>query len=313
MFETAVEGCAGMNFVEYTIGVHEDASSREGVGTLRCFRSPSLSDIIEAIWDCDIPDGDFAKALTIKCVPGTSLWLMGQYRTPAEIRQGTRLLPTKCATQIQSHAVTLRPTGALGVVIVCLRSDAASRIVEAPLSEFVNANIHLGSLFGLREVAMCDDLLAGARTSNERIAGVQSFLFRRLRPHTDSLTSRAALYLRRDPTMQIHSLAAGLDVSVRHLSRAFTAALGISPKRFARLARFQKILAERRNGLSWAQVADACGLTDQAHLVREFQDIVGETPTELFMHELGIGAKGMDEANLIIQHTRPMDRSVTKS
>jgi AraC-like DNA-binding protein len=302
-----------MNFVEYPVGVHENASAREGVGTLRCFRSPSLSDIIEAIWDCDIPDGDFAKALTIKCAPGTSLWLMGQYRAPAEIRQGTRLLPTKCATQIQSQAVTLRPTGALGVVIVCLKSDAASRIVEAPLRDFANANIHLGGLFGAGEVAMCDDLLAGARTSKERVAGIHSFLLRHLRPHADSLANRAALHLRKNPTVKIHSLAAKLGFSTRHLSRSFKAAFGINPKRFARLVRFQRLLAERRNGRSWAYVAHICGLTDQAHLVREFQDIVGESPTELFMDELPVGAEAMDEANLIIQHTRPADRPVTES
>jgi hypothetical protein len=58
--------------------------------------------------------------------------------------QRTDLLPTKCATHIQFHAVTLRPTGALGVIIVCLRSHAASRIVHAPLGEFANANLHLG-------------------------------------------------------------------------------------------------------------------------------------------------------------------------
>jgi AraC-like DNA-binding protein len=299
-----------MNFVEYPIGAYGNAPTR--VGTLRCFRSRLLSDIIEAIWDCDIPDGEFAKALTIKCAPGTSLLLMGQYRTPAEMRQGTSLLPTKCATQIQSHAVTLRPTGALGVVIVCLRSDAASRIVGAPLREFANATIHLGNVFRAREVAMCDDMLAGARTSEERIAGIQSFLLRHLRPHNDSLASRAALQLRKDPTMQIHSLAAKLGLSARHLARAFNAAFGISPKRFARLARFQKILAERRHGQSWAQVAYACGLTDQAHLVREFRDIVGESPTEFFTHELRMGAEGMDEANLIIQRPVSTDLSVTE-
>jgi AraC-like DNA-binding protein len=302
-----------MNFVEYPIGVHANVSAREGVGILRCFRSSSLSDILEAIWDCDIPDGEVAKALTIKCAPGTSLRLIGQYRTPAEIHQRTELLPTKCATQIQSHAVTLRPTGALGVVIVCLRSDAASRIVEAPLREFANANIHLGDIFSACEVAMCDDMLASAQTSEERIAGVQSFLLRHLRPHTDSLANRAALHLRKDPTMQMHSLAAKLNSSPRHLSRAFNAAFGVSPKRFARLARFQKILAERRNGRSWAQVAHACGLTDQAHLVSEFRDIAGESPTNFFTHELRIGAEGMDEANLIIQHASPADRSVTES
>jgi AraC-like DNA-binding protein len=93
-------------------------------------------------------------------------------------------------------------------------------------------------------------MLAGAPTSEERIAGIQSFLLRHLRPHIDNLASRAALYLRKEPTIQMHSLAAKLGCSARHLSRAFNAAFGISPKRFARLAGFQKMTAERRNG--WA-------------------------------------------------------------
>ena len=302
-----------MTFVEYPICIAANPPTHQGVGILRCFRAPVLSDIVEAIWDCDIPDGDFAKAVTIKCAPGTSLQLIGQYRTPAKIHQQTEALPTKCATHIQSHAVTLRPTGPLGLVIVCLRSDAASRIVRAPLGEFANANRHLGDVFSNCEVAMCDEMLAAARTSEERISGVQSFLLRHLHPHADSLANRAARHLRHHPTMQMHSLAARLGSSQRHLSRAFKAAFGIGPKRFSRLARFQKILAERRTGRSWAQVAQACGLTDQAHLVSEFQDIVGESPTDFFIHELRTGAEGMDEANLIIQRARPMDRLVTKS
>jgi AraC-like DNA-binding protein len=157
---------------------------------------------------------------------------------------------------------------------------------------------------------MCDDMLAAAQTSEERISGVQSFLLRHLRPHADSLANRAARHLRQHPTMQMHSLAARLGSSPRHLSRAFKAVFGISPKRFSRLARFQKILAARRTGGSWAQVAQACGLTDQAHLVDEFRDIVGESPTDFFTRELRTGAEAMEEANLIIQ-TR--GRSVTKS
>jgi AraC-like DNA-binding protein len=299
-----------MKFVEYPIRNPAIASAHRAAGILRCFRTPLLSDVVEAIWDCDIPDADFARTVTIKCAPGTSLQLIGQYRTPAQIHQLTEPLPIKCATQIQSHAVMLRPTGPLGLVIVCLRSDAASRIVRAPLGEFANAKFHLGDLFSACEVAMCDDMLAAAQTSEERISGVQSFLLRHLRPHADSLANRAARHLRQHPTMQMHSLAARLGSSPRHLSRAFKAVFGISPKRFSRLARFQKILAARRTGGSWAQVAQACGLTDQAHLVDEFRDIVGESPTDFFTRELRTGAEAMEEANLIIQ-TR--GRSVTKS
>ena len=290
-----------MSFVECPIDVKPGLSAPESVGTLRCFRSPVLSDVIEAIWDLDIPDGDFAKAITIKCAPGTSLQLIGQYRRPADIRQRAERLPAKCATQIQSCAVSLRPTGALGVLIVCLKSDAANRIVGASLGQFANANIYLGDLFSAGEVAMCDEMLAAAQTSEERLAGVQSFLLRRLRPRIDCLASHAAACLRKEPAMQMRALAAQLGTSTRHLSRAFNAAFGLSPKRFARLARFQKMLAERRKGRSWSQVAHICGLTDQAHLISEFRDIAGESPTEFFMRELPINVVGMNEASLIIQ------------
>ena len=302
-----------MNCVEYPIGIPAEDPAQEGIGILRRFHSPALSDLFEAIWDCDIPDGDFAKALTIKCAPGTSLQLIGQYRTPAEIHRRAERLPAKCATHIQADAVTVCPRGALGVVIVCLRSDAASRIVGAPLREFANANFHLAELFSAREVAMCDDMLAAAQTSEERIAGVQSFLLRHLRPQIDSLASRAALHLRKEPTIPMHCLAEKLGSSSRQLSRAFKAAFGVSPKRFARLARFQKILRERRNGRSWAQVAHACGLTDQAHLVSEFRDIVGQSPTDFFTEELRIGAAAMDECNLIFQRAGPADGAVVDS
>jgi hypothetical protein len=49
-----LERCAGMDFIEYPIGVGANVSARRGVGVLRCFRSPSFSDILEAIWDSDI-------------------------------------------------------------------------------------------------------------------------------------------------------------------------------------------------------------------------------------------------------------------
>jgi hypothetical protein len=51
-------------------------------------------------------------------------------------------------------------------------------------------------------------------------------------------------------------------------------------------------------------------LTDQAHLVSEFQDIVGEAPRDFFTREVCIGAKGMNETNLIIQRAAPTDRFV---
>jgi hypothetical protein len=50
-----------MKVVEYPIRFPANASAHQAAGILRCFRSPLLSDVVEAIWDCDIPDADFAQ------------------------------------------------------------------------------------------------------------------------------------------------------------------------------------------------------------------------------------------------------------
>jgi AraC-like DNA-binding protein len=150
-------------------------------------------------------------------------------------------------------------------------------------------------------------MLAGALSSAQRVATVEAFLLRRMRPQLDHLACRAMSSLRSDPGLPVQELASQLGLSARHLSRRFGAAFGVGPKQFARLARLEKILAERRAGLSWAQTAYACGLTDQAHLVREFKTIVGELPTEFFAQELRAGRGAMNEANFIVQQTRPED------
>lgn len=289
-------------FLEYPIDLRTGVPMQRSVGAFRRLQSQCLLGIVDAIWDLDVPDGDAARALTIKHAPGTSLLLMAQYRAPVQVRHRDLELPVKCAIQIQAHAATLRPTGALGVIIVCLRADAASQIFDAPLGEFAGANVHLGSLFSAGDVSTCDDVLASARSSLERMRTVEAFLLRRLRPRSDSLACHVAQSLRRDPTLQVDSLASNLGFSARHLARSFNATFGIGPKQFSRLARFEKMMEQRRNGLSWAQVAYACGLSDQAHLVKEFKSIAGERPTEFFGRELSVGTGGMTAANFVVQH-----------
>lgn len=79
------------------------------------------------------------------------------------------------------------------------------------------------------------------------------------------------------------AVADALGLSERHLRRVFRAAVGMSPKSFAKLTRFHRALraarADRR--ASWATIASASGYYDQAHLIDEFRTIAGVTPRAL--------------------------------
>jgi transcriptional regulator GlxA family with amidase domain len=87
----------------------------------------------------------------------------------------------------------------------------------------------------------------------------------------------------------VSSVAADLGVSERHLRRVFRKAVGMSPKGFARLARFRHALRMVREDsrLSWATIAAAAGYYDQAHLIEEFRAIAGVTPRVL-LSEIGV-------------------------
>ena len=80
----------------------------------------------------------------------------------------------------------------------------------------------------------------------------------------------------------IARLARDLACSQRHLIATFRAQIGVTPKTYARIVRFDHAVKQLRrpDGLRWAEIADASGYYDQAHLIRDFHEFAGLTPGE---------------------------------
>ena len=74
-------------------------------------------------------------------------------------------------------------------------------------------------------------------------------------------------------------LAAALAVA--GVDPALVEAVGLTPKRFARVCRFQRALGElARSPGSLAEVAATCGYFDQSHFIHEFRAFAGATPSD---------------------------------
>jgi AraC-like DNA-binding protein len=81
--------------------------------------------------------------------------------------------------------------------------------------------------------------------------------------------------------LHIGALTDVLGCSRRYLIGLFNDHVGLPPKLFARILRFQHTLelADGGSGAGWAEIAQLCGYYDQAHMVRDFQQFTGHTPT----------------------------------
>ncbi|MCB9554159.1 MAG: AraC family transcriptional regulator [Myxococcales bacterium] len=145
-----------------------------------------------------------------------------------------------------------------------------------------------------RRVVAAADLLPWPHL-HERLAALPDWP-RRLDLVEDLLLARLADGPRPDwiehATHRIEATAGALDMAtlVRelgyshgHVTRAFHAHIGQSPKRYARVVRFAALTARLRAGTaaSWATLAAEHGYCDQAHLAREIRALTGESPTAL--------------------------------
>ena len=79
----------------------------------------------------------------------------------------------------------------------------------------------------------------------------------------------------------IEKIASLSCLSLRQFERKCIERIGMPPKLFARLARFSNAhrLKGQQSQLSWTSIAYECGYFDQMHLIRDFKEFAGVTPT----------------------------------
>jgi AraC-like DNA-binding protein len=261
---------------------------------------PMLASFVEEISDWDVPDSDMARALAIKVLPSTTPCLVVQYRE--SMSSSRKFLDTSnrhrryhsIVTKLDTGVITTRPPGPLGAIIVRLKPEASALLFAEPLHCFSDTKIDLGDVFDAHEVKLLEEVVSEAPTSFDRVAAVAHFLWVHMRPREpDPMICRAAACLRNNPSTRVHRLAADLDVSERQLLRRFRSVFGITTKQFARCARIERVLLERTRGSSWADIAYGCGFSDQAHMINDFNSVLGVPPERALVPasaEQGLGA-----------------------
>ena len=82
---------------------------------------------------------------------------------------------------------------------------------------------------------------------------------------------------------RIDEVANHTALSLRQFERRFADEIGLRPKLFARITRFQMALDVKRvaSHRSWLSVAHQLGYFDQMHMIRDFQSLGGGSPVQI--------------------------------
>jgi len=178
--------------------------------------------------------------------------------------------------------VDIKPSGVIHTVGVHFHPAGVSAFIPGDLSRFVNRIVPLAAALG-DDPRPLATRLKSARTPERRVAILEAFL-RQRQGRGDPAMARASRQLSAaQGAFDIEALAREFKLSDRQFRRRFESAVGLGPKRFARLVRFQRVFEQRleHDARAWSEVALACGYYDQAHFNRDFRDFAGVRPRDI--------------------------------
>ena len=157
---------------------------------------------------------------------------------------------------------------------VRLRPGALPLLTHLPASDFTDRSVLVADVFGADGKLLMEQLgESGSPIPALRI--IADFLGRKWAGQNGIAHLPVGQYAR------VEDMAAQTSLPIRTLRSRLMQYVGLSPKRVIRIERLQRALAgSRGRSVAWAQIAASCGFADQAHMTREFRDLLGESPTE---------------------------------
>jgi AraC-like DNA-binding protein len=171
-----------------------------------------------------------------------------------------------------------KPLCSVGAV---LRPGAAEVLFGVHADELSDAHTALEDLWGPRAVSMRDEL-AELSSPEERLDAFERMLADRL-PVVRGLHPAVARALQQfGAANTIREVVRQSGYSHRRFITLFSRAVGLTPKTYCRVLRFQHVLRRAGTGglASLIDMAIASGYSDQSHFSREFRVFTGLTPTE---------------------------------
>ena len=265
----------------------DDTRKLRGV-MLSCCPAPALRHLIRYYYQVD---AGLARGTAVQPVPARSPQAIEfTFGDPFGVRQldraGTRnAYPIALIGSQTFHRVELLMQGNIDAFTVVLQPGAVSRLFSVPAEELTNNDFDGEVVLG-RGLGELLRRLGDVASFADRARVADTYLLTK-GPTSDSvsgMTLAARSVQASGGCLRVPHLAHQAGLGIRQFERRFRREIGVPPKLYARIVRFEAAL--RRKAAApltlWTDIAHALGYHDQMHMVRDFKHLSGDSPTAIY-------------------------------
>jgi AraC-like DNA-binding protein len=180
---------------------------------------------------------------------------------------------------------TVHQSSTMGVQF---RPGGAFPFLAPPADEFRNTHVSLDAVWGTGSAELRERLLQAEAASDRLVILADALLQRASGPLVRRPAVSYALKAFRGgvPAGTVRDVSEQVGLSSRRFIQVFSQEVGLTPKLFSRVQRFQRALRiiRKHAEVDWAEVAAASGYFDQSHLIHEFREFTGLSPNAYLPH-----------------------------
>ncbi len=248
-------------------------------------RAP-LSDFVELFWSYEGYNPQHAKE---RVVPTGTMQLIVNLR-----EDDIRLYDRRDHRRFQSFGdclisgahseyVTIDTASQAPTVGVHFKAGGAYPFLGVSGRELHDADVRLEALWGAKATELRDQLLEADTPEARFFLLEQTLLTQVARPlaHHPAVAFALQEFRSLPHTRTVKKVSEQVGLSQRRFIQLFREEVGMTPKLFHRIRRFQEVIRLIGNGkrVDWSDVALGCGYFDQAHFIHDFRAFAGVTPT----------------------------------
>lgn len=240
--------------------------------------SPLLSQYVKHYWILNTNSSDAIQTTPSGCVHlvfhrGDNLHFLSGKTQPKNFIRGQF-----------SNYNTLLSGGHIDMIAVIFHPLGLTPFASFPLSEIYNRYVDIES-FEIEDLTNLQKKISNEENALLCVKLIEDFLISKVYNFNHYNYSRlfhGVQLIQEQVGINVSTLANKVCLGYRHFKREFQKYVGIEPKEYLRVIRFQKTLYTLQNNpnIDMGELAYLCGFYDNSHLVKDFKSMTGCSPTE---------------------------------
>lgn len=185
---------------------------------------------------------------------------------------------------LRTEPITIPSGNGAAMMVITFKKGMAAPFFPFPMQEITDSVVDADLVWGAEFTSLRERLL-GTDDISERFRMVEAFLVYRFRSRLEMnpcIAFAVGEMSARPDAWSIARINQKIGYSQKHFTDLFRKNVGVTPKAYLKLMRFQKAVRtiDAAGDIDWGTIADDCGFYDQAHFINDFKHFSGFTPEQ---------------------------------